>query len=533
MTRPNLKNLLHAPPLTFLMEAHNGLSARIVSEQGFDGIWASGLSISAAHGVRDNNELSWTQVLDQVEFMVDASDVPILLDGDTGFGNFNNMRRLVQKLEQRGVAGVCIEDKEFPKTNSFIDSEKQPLADMDEFAGKIRAGKDAQTDPDFCIMARIEAFIAGWGLDEALKRANAYADAGADAILCHSKISTPDQVLTFMEQWDRDLPIVIVPTMYYSTPVEVFEEAGVSLIIWANHNLRSSITAMQKTTHQIYEEQSLVNVEDRIAPVKEIFRLQKAEELAEAEEQYLPGERDAYRAIILAATQGEALQELTEDRPKTMVKIGDRPLLHRLVEQLRNTGVKDIQVVRGYGKDAVDAPGAQFIDTDDYEDTGELVSLREARNQLDGPSLISYGDILFRQYILQDLFEHDGDIVITVDGALSKQDADRYVDYVTASEPHSLSYLQPDVTLETLDPELDPGNADGEWIGLIKATKDGSRAIRKVLEELEQQDEFRSFRFHHLFEALQNQGHEIHVQYVSGHWLDVDNLKDLAEAQSF
>ena len=111
------------------MEAHNGLSARIVEEAGFRGIWASGLSISAALGVRDNNEASWTQVLEVVEFMSDATHIPILLDADTGYGNFNNMRRLVKKLEQRGVAAVCIEDKLFPKTNSFINSERQPLAD--------------------------------------------------------------------------------------------------------------------------------------------------------------------------------------------------------------------------------------------------------------------------------------------------------------------------------------------------------------------------------------------------------------------
>ena len=115
----------------------------------FPRIWGSGLSISAQFGVRDNNEVSWTQIVDMLEFMVDASDLPILLDGDTGYGNFNNLRRLVRKLEQRGIAGVCIEDKQFPKTNSFLNGERQPLADIAEFAGKIAAGKDTQRDPNF------------------------------------------------------------------------------------------------------------------------------------------------------------------------------------------------------------------------------------------------------------------------------------------------------------------------------------------------------------------------------------------------
>jgi phosphoenolpyruvate phosphomutase len=133
-----LRTMVNSPEMAFLMEAHNGLSAKIVEEAGFKGIWGSGLSISAALGVRDNNEASWTQVLDVLEFMSDATTIPILLDGDTGYGNFNNMRRLVKKLEQRDVAAVCIEDKLFPKTNSFIGGENQPLADVDEFSGKIK-----------------------------------------------------------------------------------------------------------------------------------------------------------------------------------------------------------------------------------------------------------------------------------------------------------------------------------------------------------------------------------------------------------
>ncbi|MDX1412860.1 MAG: phosphoenolpyruvate mutase [Candidatus Promineifilaceae bacterium] len=282
------KQMLLSDKLEFIMEAHNGLSAKIVEEAGFKGIWGSGLSISAALGVRDNNEASWTQVLDVLEFMSDATTIPILLDADTGYGNFNNVRRLVRKLEQRQVAAMCMEDKLFPKTNSFINGEQQPLAEIDEFAGKIKAAKDTQSDPDFCVVARVEAFIAGWGLGEALKRAEAYYQAGADAILMHSKIATADQIVSFMNEWQDTCPVVIVPTMYFETPTSLFEKLGVSLVIWANHLLRTSIKAMQQTAAQIYSEQSLANIEPNIVPVKEIFRLQNAAELKEAEKRYLP-----------------------------------------------------------------------------------------------------------------------------------------------------------------------------------------------------------------------------------------------------
>lgn len=282
-----LKQMLQSNRLEFLMEAHNGLSAKIVEEAGFKGIWGSGFSMAAALGVRDNNEASWTQILEIAEFMSDVTTIPILLDADTGYGNFNNVRRLVRKLEQRGIAGLCIEDKVFPKTNSFLHGEKQPLADISEFSGKIKAAKDTQNDPDFCVVARVEALITGMGIEEAVKRANAYSDAGADAIFIHSKKSTAEQILAFMAVWTGDCPVVVVPTMYYKTPTPVFADSGVSLVIWANHLLRSSIAAMQQTATKIFEEQSLLSQEKKIVSMEEVFRLQNVAELKIANEQYL------------------------------------------------------------------------------------------------------------------------------------------------------------------------------------------------------------------------------------------------------
>ena len=282
------KRMLQSKELEFILEAHNGLSAKIVEESGFKGIWGSGLSISASLGVRDNNEASWTQVLEVIEFMSDATNIPILLDADTGYGNFNNVRRLVKKLEQRKIAAMCIEDKLFPKTNSFINGEAQELAKIDEFSGKIKAAKDTQEDPDFCVVARIEAFIAGWGLDEVLKRAEAYHKAGADALLIHSKKPTAEDIFAFMNEWKDTCPVVIVPTMYYNTPTDEFRRYGISLVIWANHLVRASIKAMQHTAAQIFQDQALTSIENEIVSVKDIFRLQNADELKNAEKIYLP-----------------------------------------------------------------------------------------------------------------------------------------------------------------------------------------------------------------------------------------------------
>jgi phosphoenolpyruvate phosphomutase len=383
-----LRALIESPTLEFLMEAHDGLSAKIVEQAGFKGIWASGLSMSAALGVRDSNEASWTQVLEILEFMADATSIPILVDGDTGYGNFNNVRRAVRKLCQRGIAGICIEDKLFPKTNSFIGSH-QPLADVDEFVGKIKAGKDSQTDPDFCLVARVEALIAGWGIEEALRRAEAYHAAGADAILIHSKQRTAGEVLAFAAEWQNRAPLVIVPTKYYDTPTDTFRKARVSVAIWANQTLRAAITAMQEVTRQIKREESLARVEPSIVRLQEVFELVGNAELSAAEERYLPARPCRRRAIVLAASRGAKLGPLPADKPKCMLDIRGKPLLRHLVSSFQSAGIRNVTVVRGYRKEVINLPGIDTVDNDLYATTGEAASLACARAHLEGECVIA------------------------------------------------------------------------------------------------------------------------------------------------
>lgn len=287
-----LRTLWAKRRLSFLMEAHNGLSARLVEEAGFAGIWASSLTIAASLGLRDCNEASWTQILDILEFMADATTCPILMDGDSGYGNFNNVRRLVKKLETRGIAGVCIEDKQFPKSNSLLESGPHMLADRDEFCGRIKAAKDHQTDPDFVVVARTEAFICGLDVQAALQRGAAYHAAGADAILVHSRRDTAVDIQAFMKDWDGRCPVLIVPTTYAQTPLREFEACGVATVIWANHGLRAAIKAMSDVYRQLAREGSPAQLDDRLVPVQEVFRLQGMEELKAAERRYLPPVRE-------------------------------------------------------------------------------------------------------------------------------------------------------------------------------------------------------------------------------------------------
>jgi len=529
-----LRQMLHSAELEFLMEAHNGLSARIVREAGFKGIWASGLSISAQFGVRDNNEASWTQVVDVLEFMADASDLPILLDGDTGYGNFNNMRRLVRKLEQRGIAGVCIEDKQFPKTNSFLNGERQPLADIEEFVGKIAAGKDTQQDPNFSIVARVEALIAGWGMEEALRRAEAYRLAGADAILIHSKLSKPDEIVRFAKEWARRSPLVIVPTRYYSTPTEVFRQAGISTVIWANHLVRSAACAMQSVAKEIFESQTLVNVEDRIASVNEIFRLQDADEYSAAERLYLSNSGAPRAAVVLAAGRGRGLEALTIDRPKVMLPIAGKPLLRWLVDGFKKEHINDITVVGGYRADAIDTAGVKLVLNPRYAQTGELASLACAVDALDSDAVIAYGDLLFRSYVLRDLVECKADFSVVVDSLMSGTSNHTVRDFAYCSRGDDRGLFGTPVLLERVtgaaDAECIP---QGRWIGMLNVSRAGLVKLKAVLAKLRAEDAFDTLDMPVLLNALIGAGAAIEVLYVHGHWRGVNDLDDLRQAVDF
>jgi phosphoenolpyruvate phosphomutase len=539
-----LRQMLQSAELEFLMEAHNGLSARIVREAGFKGIWASGLSISAQLGVRDNNEASWTQVVDVLEFMADASDLPILLDGDTGYGNFNNMRRLVRKLEQRGIAGVCIEDKQFPKTNSFLNGERQPLADIEEFAGKIAAGKDTQTDPNFSIVARVEALIAGWGMEEALRRAEAYRLAGADAILIHSKLSKPDEILTFAREWARRSPLVIVPTKYYSTPTDVFRQAGISTVIWANHLVRSAASAMQGVAKEIFDSQTLVNVEDRIVSVNEIFRLQDADEYSAAERLYLSASGTSRAAVVLAASRGRGLEAVTTDRPKVMLPIAGKPLLRWLIDSFKKESINDITVVGGYRADAIDTAGIKLVVNERYAETDELASLACAIEGLDADTLISYGDLLFRSYVLRDLVESAADFAIVVDSSPPGASNRTVRDFAYCSRGDDRGLFGTQVLLQRIATKAEfdgaaaataaqASAAQGRWIGMLKVSRQGLVQLKKVLAALRARDDFDTLDLPALLNALIAEGAAIDVMYVHGHWRGVNDLEDFRRAADF
>ena len=411
------------------------------------------------------------------------------------------------------------------------------MADIDEFCGKIKAGKDAQTDPDFCLIARVEAFICGWGLKEALRRAEAYHEAGADGILIHSALAVPDEILSFKREWGNRSPVVIVPTKYYSTPTDVFRQYGISMVIWANHLLRAAVSTMQHTAQALKTRENLLSIEDTIVPVSEVFRLQGAAELQDAEKRYLPRATDSVSAIVLAASRGKELGELTEDKPKTMVPIKGEPILSHIVDAYNEVGIKHITVVRGYKKESVTLPNLQYVDNDEFEETGELVSLLKALQGRSGPNhdtIISYGDVLFNKYIPQSLMQEPEDLVIFVDSQWQdKTSYSRLDGFSECTDPHSRKAFHTKIYLKQMGNQLPEDSTHGVWMGFLKVSAPALATVQDILEEMLASPANRHNRMDHLFQALLERNHSIRVLYTVGHWLDINSLDDVLQAGTF
>jgi phosphoenolpyruvate phosphomutase len=283
-----LKDKIAARGLVHVMAAHSPLSARLAEEAGFDGLWASGFELSALFGLADVSLISMTQHLDMVRAMTEQCALPLVADIDTGFGNAINVIHAIGHYERAGAAGVVIEDKTFPKVTSLIADGRQELLRVDEFRGKIRAAIATRKDPDFLIIARTEALIAGLGETEALARAAAYEAEGADMILVHSKQKTPAEVESFVRAWNGKAPIVIVPTAYPEMNEERIKALHkIKMVIYGNHAVRASVTAMKDVFARILKDRGIHNVDKDIVTVEEIFRLQKMDKVKADEKRFL------------------------------------------------------------------------------------------------------------------------------------------------------------------------------------------------------------------------------------------------------
>jgi phosphoenolpyruvate phosphomutase len=283
--RKRLRQLLEMTPIVKTMEAHSGLTGLIVEKtvvenegrlDQFDAMWISSLCDSTAKGKPDIELVDMTSRFRTIEDITEVTTKPIIFDGDTG-GLTEHFVYTVRSLERMGVSAVIIEDKKGLKKNSLFGTEvEQTQATIEEFSEKIRAGKNAQLTDDFMIIARIESLILERGMEDALERAFAFAAAGADGIMIHSRKKDPTEIFTFCDKFrekDKKTPIVVVPTSFNQVTEEELASHGVNIVIYANQLMRAAFPVMKKTAEGILKAHRAKEVDDSLMPFKDIIRL--------------------------------------------------------------------------------------------------------------------------------------------------------------------------------------------------------------------------------------------------------------------
>ncbi len=283
--RSRLKKTLAMKGLVTAMEAHSGITGLIVEKTAvyqnggthqFDAMWVSSLCDSTAKGKPDIELVDMTSRFRTIDDIMEVTTKPIIFDGDTG-GLTEHFVYTVRSLERMGVSMVIIEDKTGLKKNSLFGTEVQQTQDsIENFCAKIRAGKNAQKTADFMICARIESLILERGMDDALERAFAFAGAGADAIMIHSRRKEPDEIFEFIEKFrakDKTTPIVLVPTSFNTVYEEEFKERGANIIIYANQLTRTGFPAMQDAARTILENHRAKECDDKCMSIKDIITL--------------------------------------------------------------------------------------------------------------------------------------------------------------------------------------------------------------------------------------------------------------------
>ncbi len=542
-----LRRLLASNKIVRLMGAHNALGARLVQEAGFEGIWSSGLEISTSHAVPDASILTMSEFLAAAQSMATAATVPVVADCDTGFGNSSNVIRMVHAFEAAGVAAVCMEDKRFPKVNSLMAGGRQELASIPEFVGKILAAKAAQRTPEFVVIARIEALIAGWGVPEALRRAEAYARAGADAILIHDKDAKATQLRQFLIEWKSELPIVVVPTSFPHITAAEFASLGVKVVVYANQGIRAAVTAMESTYARILADGTSENVEREIAPMERLFELQGMKEFKRAERQFLRADARPARAIILSAGDHgniASMRELASEAPLSALDVSGKTLLRRQVESRAHPGVRDVTVVTGYRHDSIPAEGIRTVHNADWESTGEVASLMcvpdDPAVAADQRTLVIYGDILFEADLIRRLLAEDAETAIVVDRSGRQRDAREgkcmdVVQLASAPEPGrrflSNGAARP---LKQIGKEIS-GRADGEFAGIAlfaspafreMRTRYGALAERNGSGSVHEAASARRAALTDLIQAAVDAGAEVSCMEVTSGWLELHSFED-------
>ena len=562
--RGKLKALLSEREIVRVLEAHNGLSGIIANnaciegqsnqvpvQREFDAIWESSLTDSASKGHPDIEVVSFDSRLQSINEILAVTHKPMIVDGDTG-GDANNFEYMVTKLERAGVSAVIIEDKVFPKRNSLEPGVQQILEEPEIFSQKIQRGKSAQISTDFMIIARLESLIAGKSVDDALFRAQIYLEAGADGVMIHSKEKDPAQIMEFAKHYQKmtqkincKKPMVCVPTTYNTLTEDELRAAGFSIVIYANHLLRSANKAMEETARTILLNQRSFEVDPICSPVREIFQTVGFLEVKEKDK--LDGNNKNIPIIIPAAGEDPSLSSILNGKPKSMFEIAGKTLLDWQISALNSNNLTNITVITGYKSREMKAEGITFQENKNYKRGSELHSLMEARKKMTSGFIMLYSDILFEENIMSKILACQGDIVLVVDNTMQYHapETNKIQDFVISKNKHLPTRRKIGFACENIiskiGSKLNPETATHEFIGLAKFTKTGAEQLLQTYEDcvknyhgkLQEADNINQFKFTDLIQEMIDRGYVANFLEIHKGWLEIHSTEDIELANHF
>ncbi len=495
----SLVNIIKKKGHAIGLEAHSGLSGLVTEKLDFDFIWESSLTDSASKGLPDASIVGNESRIHTIDEILNVTTKPMIVDGDTG-GDEDNFRFLIKRLENQGVSAVIIEDKIFPKRNSFGGTVGAGMEDPIIFSKKLEVGMKTKSTENFLIIARLESLIAGLGMNETMMRAEKYINAGVDGIMIHSKLKEPSEVLEFIPKFEelcnklgRRPYLIAVPTTYNIISDDELINLGVDIIIHANHLLRASYKSMIDTATLISKSRRSYEVDPTITSVKEIFSAVGYDKIIE---------RDKEKSPDISGFIASAGDYKINNTQRSLNKILGKPLISHQIETFKKAGIEKIKITVNNQNDFdpfLDKD-INLIETKDIKQNQMLDSIMAGLEGIKGPVILTYGDILFNEKIISELIAGENDIVIAADSSYKyhKHEIDKKLELVSYKDPDnkpSRRKLKMTDTFEVkkVSKNLNLEEAQSEFFGLAYFSSEGIVNLKSCYQEIKEGNKSRFF----------------------------------------
>ena len=560
--RGKLKTLLEKGQTIRVLEAHNGLSGIIANNiqvkgdvegkplvREFDALWESSLTDSASKGHPDIEVITFDSRLQTINEILSVTNKPMIVDGDTG-GDVNAFEYTVSKLERVGVSAIIIEDKVFPKRNSLEAGAQQNLEDPEIFAQKIRRGKQIQNTSEFMIIARLESLIAGKPMEDAVRRAKIYLQAGVDGIMIHSKSKSADEILEFAKRYkliSKELNInkilVCVPTTYNQITENELSNAGFQIIIYANHLLRSAYKAMTETAKTILRDQRSLEADPLCSTVREIFKTVGFLDVKEKDQEN--EQTKNVPVIIPAAGEDSVLREILNGKPKAMLEICGKTLLEHQIHALNNNNLKDITVIAGYGREQMRANGINILENPDFKNGSVLNSLFIGKEKMINGFIMLYADILMKDEIIKNLMNRREDIILVADNSTQYHATQEgnILDFIIGKHQNKrvrreIRFASENVVAK-IGNKINPETASHEFIGLAKFSKTGAEQLIETYNDVlnnyqgqfQESEDISQLNLTDLIQEMIDRGFTVNYMEIHKGWLEIHNTEHIALAE--